>query len=137
MRLRGLQRRALLIGLAGFLVFAFSATTFLYFGQANSSLVLSLVGIFLTLLNALFVGMFGRQWMRLQSDLRAGSVEIIQGELERIVKAGGRANNFLLRVDDAEFYVKKETFNLFRHEEPYRFYRAAHSQVLLAAEPDV
>ncbi len=136
-RLRGLQRRALLVGSAGFVAFALSATTFIYFGQVNDALILSLIGMFLTLLNALFVGIFGRQWMRLQSDLRTNSVEVLSGTLERVVKASGRANNFMLRVDDAEFYVKKETFNLFRHEQPYHFYRAPHSQVLLAAEPDV
>jgi hypothetical protein len=136
-RLQRLQRRALLVGSAGFVAFALSATTFIYFGQINNSLILSLIGMFLTLLNALFVGIFGRQWMRLQSDLRANSVEVISGTLERVVKASGRANNFMLRVDDSEFYVTKETFNLFRHGQPYHFYRAAHSQVLLAAEPDV
>lgn len=134
-RLASLQNRAMAIGLAGFFGFALLATTFFYFGQANQNIILTLVGIFITFLNAIYVGMFARQWMRLNSDLRAGVVEKLSGQLERVVRADGQMNNFVLRMNGNSFYVKKELFRLFRHEVAYDLYRAPHSNILLAAEP--
>jgi hypothetical protein len=134
-RLQGLQTRALLIGGCGFWGIGVVAAIFFYFAQVNESLVLQLMGIFLTLINALFVGMYGRQWMLLNADIRNANVEVISGTMERVVKADGRMNNFLLRLDGNDFYVKKELFKLFRHEVPYRIYRTPHAKILLAAEP--
>lgn len=134
-RLKSLQSRALWIGMAGFFGFAFAATICLFFGSENGFLIMTLLGVFLTLVNALFVGVFARQWMRLRADLDAGEIDVIQGELERVVKANGRMNNFLLRIEDEEFYVNKEVFLLFQHEVDYAVYRTRHSAVLLAAEP--
>lgn len=133
-RLQNLQTRAILIGLAGFFGFALLATIFLFFGSENGYLIMTLIGIFLTFCNAIFVGMFARQYMRLRADLDSGEIEIVSGEMERVVKADGRMNNFILRVNEEEFYVKKELFRLFRHEVPYNIYRSRHSAVLLAAE---
>src|SRR5262245_6296220 len=75
-RLQALQTRALLIGGGGFFVISVIAATFFYFAQVNESLVLQLTGIFLTLINALFVGMYGRQWMLLNADIRNADVEV-------------------------------------------------------------
>jgi hypothetical protein len=133
--LQSLQNRALLIGIAGFFAFAFLATTLLFFGQENDTLILGLLGIFMTILNAIFLGMFGRQWMRLRADLSDNAVDKIQGRMERVVRPDGRMNNFLLRVEGQEFYTRKDLFKLFRHEVDYTLYRAPHSRVLLAAEP--
>ncbi len=133
-RLQGLQTRAILVGIAGFFGFALLATIFLFFGSENGYLIMSFIGIFLTLCNAIFVGMFARQYMRLRADLSDGEIDIISGEMERVVKADGRMNNFVLRVDGEEFHVKKDLFRLFRHEVPYKIYRTRHSGVLLAAE---
>lgn len=134
-RLQTLQRNALLIGLGGFFAFALIATIFLFFGSENGYLIMTLIGIFITICNALFVGMFARQYMRLRADLDDGGIDIVSGEMERVVKANGRMNNFLLRVNETEFYVKKDLFRLFRHEVQYNLYRTKHSRVLLAAEP--
>jgi len=134
-RLQALQTRAILIGIGGFFGFALAATIFLFFGSENGLFVMTLIGIFVTFCNAIFVGMFARQYMRLSADLNGGEVEIISGEMERVVKPDGRMNNFLLRINDEEFYVKKDLFRLFRHEVNYNLYRSPHSRVLLAAEP--
>lgn len=135
-RLQNLQMRALLIGAGGFFGFALLATTFLFFGQENGSLILYLAGVFITILNAIFIGMFARQWMRLRADLSDNAIEVIQGQMERVVKPDSRMNNFMLRIQGQEFYVKKDLFKLFRHEVDYTLYRAPHSRVLLAAEPN-
>lgn len=134
-RLQSLQTNALLVGIGGFFGFALLATIFLFFGSENGFLIMSLIGMFITLVNAIFVGMFARQYMRLRADLSDGDVEVIAGEMERVVKADGRMNNFILRIGDEEFHVKKDLFRLFRHEVTYTIYRAKHSRVLLAAEP--
>lgn len=134
-RLQSLQTRAILIGTAGFFGFAFIATIFLFFGSENGLMIMTFIGIFITFCNAIFVGMFARQYMRLRADLNGGDIDIISGEMERVIKPDGRMNNFVLRVNEEEFYVKKDLFRLFRHEVNYRLYRSVHSRVLLAAEP--
>jgi hypothetical protein len=134
-RLQSMQKRTLLIGGLGFFVIGITAATFLYFAQVNDALVLQWVGIFLTLINALFIGMYGRQWMLLNADIRNANVEVISGLMERVVQADNRMSNFLLRVDGNNFHVKKELFKLFRHEVPYRLYRTPRAKILLAAEP--
>lgn len=134
--LESLQRRAVVIGLIGFFGMTLLATTFLFFGLQNDAWVLSLIGVFVTILNAIFVGMYGRQWMRLRLDLNKGAVEVLQGELVRVIKAQGRANNYVVRIAEREFYVKKEVFQAFAHEHPYHVYQAPYSKVLLGAQPD-
>lgn len=136
-RLRRLQRRALTFGGAGLFLFAFVATGFLFLGQQNGSPILTLVGMLVTVLNAISVGFFGRQYMRLNADLRGERVETISGPVERVIRANGRANNFLIRVADETFFVSRDLFRQFEHETPHRLYRAPHSRVLLAAERPV
>lgn len=135
-RLKGLQVRALIIGIIGFFAFALIATIFLFFGSENSLFIMTLIGIFITICNAIFVGMFARQYMRLRADLNSGEIDILEGQLERVVIPNGRMSNFLLRIEGEEFYVKKDLFKLFRHDVHYRFYRTVHSHVLLSAEPN-
>ena len=132
-RLKQYQRRNLAIGVTGFLLLTLTATTLLYFGSRTA--IFTGLGIFATLLNALLVGMFGRQHIRLQIDIRKGEIEALRGRLERVIKPDRRVGNYMIRVDSAEFYVKKELFTRFQHDEPYVLYRAPYSKVLLAAEP--
>jgi hypothetical protein len=134
-RLKTLQSRSLKIGIVGFLAFAVSSIVLLFFATGDNAFFLTILAIFLSFLNALFVGMLARQWMRLAADLRVGEIESLSGRLERVVRTGGRGNNFVLRLNGEDFFVKKEVFALFRHESDYRLYRAPHSGVLLAAEP--
>lgn len=133
-RLQRLQRRTLLIGVLGFWVFALVAAGLLTAGQAGTP-ILTVLGILTTMLNAIFIGIFGRQWMRLRADVQSGTVQTLSGTLERVIRANGRMNNFVLRIEDEDLYVQKELFKLFRHEVDYHVYRAPRSRVLLAAEP--
>lgn len=134
-RLQAAQTRAIAIGAGTFTVLTLFATTLLFIGVRQSLPVLLFAGILTTIINAIAVGMFGRQWLRLRIDLRTGAVETVSGVMERVVRANGRINNFVLRVDDDEFFVKKDLFNLVRQDVPYRMYRAPHSRLLLALEP--
>lgn len=133
-RLSRLQQRALMFGGAGFFGFALLATIFIFMGQQNETAILSFIGVMLTVCNAIYIGMFGRQWLRLAADKRNNQVEALQGQLERIIRPTGRINNYVVRVADTDFAVDKTVFKAFQHEARYRLYRAPHSYVLLAAE---
>lgn len=134
-RLKRNRRRTTIIGVVAFFVIVIIATIFLYFGQQNQSTILSLVGALLTVINAIMIGMIARAHLRTNADLREGGVEILEGELERIVRRGRQQDNYVLRIDDVSLYVTKEIFIQFRHETPYRIYRSRWSGIILSAEP--
>ncbi|MFW5691056.1 MAG: hypothetical protein ACOCXZ_01035 [Chloroflexota bacterium] len=134
LRLR--RRRSIIIGIALLIVIAFVSTLFLYGGsQPDGSVILTLIGIGLTLCNAALIGIFGRFWMRLTADIRAGQVNAHTGPLERVIKPmNRRVLNYMIRVGEAEMFVSKETFDAFEHQQPYAIYRAPYTGVLLSAE---
>jgi Na+/proline symporter len=133
-RLQKRQSRSLIMGSVGFVLFAFIATLLIFLGQQNQSVILSFTGVMLTVCNAIFVGMVARYWLRLSADLRAGSVEIISGTLERILQPNRQNNHYVLMIAEKRFSVNKEQFKAFQHERPYRLYQAAHSGILFSAE---
>lgn len=135
-RLRRSQRRLIGIGLGAFFGLALAATLSLFTAQTAAAPLMSLVGLLLTLINALLVGLFARQWLRLSADLRGQQVEVLSGQLERVIKATGRMNNFILRIEGHDLAVNKEIFKAFQHQARYRVYRTRHSQLLLSAEPE-
>src|SRR5688572_16429231 len=77
-RLRQQQARLLWIGAAAFFGAVFLATLFLFIGQRNQTLVLTIIGVLLTMVNAIWVGSVARQWLRLSADLRENRVEILE-----------------------------------------------------------
>jgi hypothetical protein len=133
-RLQRKQTRTVLSGVVMAYLLALVATAFLFFGQRDGNFILSVVGGVVVLCNAGVVGMFAREWLRLRADLRADSIHIAEGTLERVVRAYGRGNNFVLRVGEQSFNVPKEAFNAFTHQAPYRLYYTAHARILLSAE---
>lgn len=134
-RLKRNRQRTTIIGVVAFFVIVILATIFLFVGQQSESTILIVIGGLLTVLNAVMIGMIARGYLRTSADLRAGSVEILEGDLERVVRRGRQQDNYLLRIDGASLYVTKEIFLQFRHETPYRIYRSRWSGVLLSAEP--
>lgn len=133
--LKHTRQRNALIATAIFFVLVIVATSLLFFGQQNQSTILSVVGGLITVVNAVMVGMVGRSYLRTSADLRDGSVEVLQGQLERIVRPGRQQDNYVLQIDGERFFVTKEIFIHFRHEAAYRIYRTRWSKVLLSAEP--
>lgn len=132
--LRRLQGRAMRWAGAGFGLFVLVATGFLFLGVQQNSGIATLTGMFITVLNAISMGMFARHYMRLHADLESGAVEQLQGKLERIIRPLGRVNNYVLRVAGVDFGVTKDLFKLFEHQAPYTLYRTAHTHLLLSAE---
>ena len=134
-RLKRTRQRNTIIGGGLFLVIVVVATVFIFFGQQKQSPILSAVGGLLTVINAIMVGMVGRAYLRITADLRDGNIEILEGELERVVRRGRQRDDYLLRANGASITVTTEIFIQFRHESPYRIYRTRLSGVLLSAEP--
>jgi len=134
MRVR--RRRSLLVGMGLMVVFAFIATLFIYQGvQSGGSDILIFIGIGVTICNAAMLGIFGRYWMRLTADIRSQTVVAASGALERVVKPINRTVwNYLIRVEETEVYVSKETFEAFEHKIPYTLYLARYTGTLLSAE---
>lgn len=134
-QLRLRRIRAALIGSLLVLLGVFVATLFLFFGSRQSNMILSLVGIGITLCNAVLAGTFARYWLRLTSDIRGGVVVATSGPLERVVKpVSRRVVNTMLRVADAEVFVSKELFEATAHRLPYTLYRAPTTGALLSLE---
>ena len=122
-RIKRVRRRHTLMAAVLFLALALAAAVLIFFGQQNRSFILSAAGGLLTMVNALLMGGLGRSYMRTGSDLRAGGVEALAGEVERVLRRGRQQDNYLLRIDGASLYVTKDVFLGFQHEAPYRIYR--------------
>lgn len=134
-RLKAIRQRNTLIASALFLGLVLGATLLIYIGQLNRSVILFGAGAILTLINAIVIGRAGQAYMRVGSDLRLGQVEMLAGELERVLRRGRAGDNYLLRINGAEIHVRKAVFIGFRHQALYRIYRTPHSRLLLSAEP--
>jgi hypothetical protein len=132
--LKKTRQRNTMIGAVTFFVIAIIATVLIFLGQQTENPILSTIGGSLTVINAIMVGMIGRSYLRTSADLRDGNVEVLKGDLERIVRPGRQQDNYLLRIDGVSLSVTKEIFIQFRHETPYRIYRTRLSRVLLSAE---
>lgn len=133
-RLKAMRRRNSLIGTGLFFLFVFIATLLIFLGQMNQNAILSAIGGLLTVLNAVMIGMFARSYLRLSADLNDGNVQILSGQLERILRRGRQGDSYLLRINAVSIYVSKDIFLQFKHEASYHLYRTAHSHLLLSAE---
>jgi len=128
-------RRSILIGVGILIALAFAATLCLFLGSRQSSLILTLTGVGITICSAAIIGNFARGWLRLNADIREGKAQRHHGKLGRIVKPITRnVVVYLIRVDGAEFNVGKDAFKLFTHDAIYTAYRAPYSGQLMSIE---
>ena len=134
LRLR--RRRSMAIGLAVFVVIIVIASLLIFAGRRDSSGILTIVGIGVTLCNAAITGIFARYWLRLNADIQNGVVQVISGKLERVIKpVNRRIVNYMIRIDNNELMVDKAVFALLEHEQIYTVYRTPYAGILLAIEP--
>ncbi len=140
-RLQQQRGRAILIGIAAMFVVALVATTFLFFGNQQSSPILTLVGISVTILNTAMMGLFLRHWLRLSADIGGGTVTSICGETTFTVRMlNKRTALYLVRVESdqsgvAELDVPRLVFEaLRRYKGAYCLYRAPRTGKLLSVE---
>jgi hypothetical protein len=130
-QLRVRRRQSILLGLGLTFIFTLIASLMLY----NATPIRLFIGIGVTLCNALVLGILGRYWMRLTADIRAEQVDIISGELERVVKpVTQRIINYMIRIGQVEVIVPKDTFKVFEHQTHYTLYRTHYTGTLLSAE---
>ena len=134
-RMISIRQRRMLIAAALFIILVLAATVLIYVGQLNRNAILFGAGAALTVINAVLVGRAGRDFMSVGGDLRRGRVEVLAGDVERVLSRGRASDSYMLRINGAELTVAKEVFVGFRHEAPYRIYRASVSRNLLSAEP--
>lgn len=130
------KTRILLIGFGAFLILTILATLFLFMGsRPNHSSILSIIGIGLTICNALVVGIFFRGWLRLNADSNTETIIAIQGEVERVLKPlNRRVMTYIIRIHDIEVFVNKDVFIAFAPQGEYTIYRTRYSGILLSAE---
>ena len=134
--LRVRRRQSMAIGLAIFVVIIIIASLLIFAGRRDSSGILTIIGIGVTLCNAAITGIFARYWLRLNADIQKGVVNVISGKLERVIKpVNHRVVNYMIRIDNNELMVDKAVFALLEHEQAYTVYRTPYAGILLAIEP--
>jgi hypothetical protein len=132
-RLRRGFRRALIIGIIALILIGLGAAVFIYMGQQNNTVILTLLGFALTVINAAIVGLLIQNWLRLQGDL-SNPPQIQDGIVRRTLRIAGRHPTYILTFDGDQLVVNKPTFNAFIEGAVYKLYRAATSKMLLSAE---
>ena len=111
-----------------------AATILLFLAQQNHSPILSVIGIAITIINAVIVGLGAQSYLRTSGDLRGGRVATINGVVSHTIRVSGRVATYILKVDGQEIVVPKAVFFAVAEGKPYRLYRAPASKTLLAAE---
>jgi hypothetical protein len=133
-RLSRNARRALLIGVLVVAGIGLAATILIYLGSVNSSVILNIVGISLTVINAVIVVVIAQNRGRIMADLRAGTVTPLTGALTRTVRVQNRLVTYVLKVENQEVQVSREVFAAFTDGGRYRLYRTPGSKTLVGAE---
>ena len=133
-RMHEARRRQMVIAALIFLSLVLLATGFIYGGQRSQNQILAVAGWLLIVINAILVGSAGRAFMRYASDMRAGNVEALAGDVERVLRRGRQGDAYLIRIRGQSLRVTREVFLSFQHEAPYRVYRTVREGLLLSAE---
>jgi hypothetical protein len=133
-RLQNLRRRSSLIGVGTVVALGLMATIILFLGQRNDSLILSVVGIGVTICNAALAGGLLRGWLRTGADINTNAVQALNGTITHKLRVAGRSVTYILKVNEDELIVARPIFRAFEEGKPYRLYRTVNSHVLLSAE---
>lgn len=128
--------RVMYIAIVAFFGLTILATLFLFIGsKPDGSVILTVIGIGLTICNALVVGIFFRAWLRMNADIQVGCVLAVTGKLERVLKPfNRRVMNYMIRIETVEMYVTKEMFKAFEHHAVYTLYWTPYNRILVSAE---
>lgn len=133
-RLQRMWKRTRNFVIAGFIVVALTATVFLFLGNENESLVLSFIGISLTVVNAAVMGVGATHYLRMQRDLREGRVAVLTGTIRHTILLNRRNRTYILDFAGERLIVPRATFNAFEEGAAYHLYRSPAMKVLLTAE---
>ncbi len=134
-RLRQMRRRYLIAGVGVMVGISIVAALLFYLGITQDSPILNLIALAIIFFDALGMTLLGRHYALLSAELSDGDIQMVEGVIERVIRPQGRrAGQYLLRIDEAEFYVPKEVFKHFIHQARYRVYCSPRTRTLLAAE---
>lgn len=133
-RLRKSAGRALVIGVLIVVGVGLAATILLYLGRLNGSVILNIVGIALTLVNAVILVTLVQNRLRVGGDLNAGTVTAVTGTVARTVRVQNRLVTYVLKLGDEEINVSRAVFATFADGGRYRLYRTPASKTLVGAE---
>jgi hypothetical protein len=137
-RLQKAERRAWMIVIALGVGIAVSAATLLYAGSVNESPPLNLVGVSLTVVNAVVLAVGVGMRLRARDDLATGGVETLTGTVRRVVRVQRRIVTYIVAIEtktgEARFNVPRDVFNAFAEGARYRLYHTARARTLIAAE---
>lgn len=133
-RLSKMWRRTLNILIAVVIGVGLIATIFLYLAQENNSLILYVIGIGLTVLNAVIMGIGASSYLRVSRDIRNGRAAVLEGTLRHTIRLSGRTRTYILDIGSERIVVPRATFNAFEEGIGYRLYRAPATRMLLTAE---
>ena len=113
-----------------------AATAFLFGGQQTGSQVLTFVGMAITVLNAVVVGLGAQSYLRVNGDLSRGTVERVSGIVTHTIRVtSGRVTTFVIKLDGGhETVVPKTVFKAFAEGGAYTLYRAPGTKSLLSAD---
>lgn len=128
-------RRTLWIVIGLVVLFGLIATTLLFLAQQQGSAILTGIGIIITVINAMIVGLGAQSYLRTSSDLRGGRVVAVSGVVGHTIRVSGRVLTYVLKVDGQEMLVAKPVFYAVEDGKLYHFYRVPSSKTLLTAEP--
>jgi uncharacterized membrane protein len=134
-RLRASRSRAALLSVLALVVIGLVAAGVLFLAQQGKSWIALLIGIALTVVNALIMGRMVQNWLRTAGDLQRAEVQTLSGVVTRTVRVIGRAVIYVLAIDGRELIIPKEVFNAIADGSRWRLYRAAQTGTLLAGEP--
>ncbi|MBL8133390.1 MAG: hypothetical protein JNL42_16135 [Anaerolineae bacterium] len=132
--LRRLQRRSLIGTAAGMVFNGLAAAVFLYLGASTDSPVLTVIGMGLTVVNAVIVGVGGANFMRAQHDLRAGEVAALEGTLRHTIRVSRGNRAYMIDVAGERLIIPQDVFTAFDEGSAYRLYRSPATRILLSAE---
>lgn len=132
-KLRRTSRRTLIFGIIAIIVIGLVATVLIFLGQQHNSMVLNVIGVILTVLNAAVVGFLVQNWLRLQSDLTQ-PVTMQEGLANRTLRISGRTPTYIVKFDNVNIFVNKIAFNAFIEGAAYKLYRSAGTKTVLSAE---
>ena len=88
-RLVRIRRRSTLISAGIMLLIGLAATLVMFLAQRDNSTIGLLVGITLTIINAIVMARAVQNWLRLADDLNGGTVETLSGGVQRTVRVIG------------------------------------------------
>jgi hypothetical protein len=129
------RQKNIVLGIGIVVVFVLATATLLYFGIQNGNVILQGLGVVMVFCNTGASLLFGLNWVRSTYDLNTNEVNMVEGEVQHVVRQFGRAQAGSVRVgENVEVATTPEAFKAFISGQAYRLYRSSHTKRILSVE---